>query len=282
MDLLLHSQTKSALDFFIANPAQGLLITGEDGSGKGSLASYIVEALVTGKQSQYIKLIGQDNLVIPIEAIREIIQFTKLTVPGVGVFRRAIIVEHAHNLTIEAQNALLKLLEEPPANTLIILTVNRATELLPTISSRLQSIAVLPIALNSAIKYFKDEFPVNEITPNFHISGGNVGLLSVLLNQKSEHTLVDHISLAKQILSSSMFEKLAMVDYLSKQKEDIDFILLSLMRVSRAALQQAITTSNTKNIIRWNNSLRHIIKARDMVKSRPNSKLLLTELMLHL
>lgn len=53
---------------------------------------------------------------------------------------KAVVIEEAHMLTPEAQNALLKVLEEPPANTLILLNTNTKEALLPTIISRCQVI----------------------------------------------------------------------------------------------------------------------------------------------
>ncbi len=50
------------------------------------------------------------------------------------------ILLHADKATIPAQNAMLKLLEEPPAHTQIVLTVNEPAALLPTITSRCQII----------------------------------------------------------------------------------------------------------------------------------------------
>lgn len=49
---------------------------------------------------------------------------------------KAVVIEDAHLLTTEAQNALLKVLEEPPANTIIILGTDTKEALLPTILSR--------------------------------------------------------------------------------------------------------------------------------------------------
>ena len=283
MNLLLHEQTKLNLASLIANPSQGLLITGDTGAGKGSVALHMVESLISPTQNQHIKIVGQDGSVIPIETIREVIHFTKLTVPGSGIFRRAIVIEHAQHLTNEAQNALLKLLEEPPANTLLILTASRPSDLLPTISSRLQTLAILPIKLQDALDYYNKTGHLNEeITPNYHISGGNMGLLTALLGQTTDHPLVIHISLAKQILRYTKFEKVALIDKLITQKEDIGSILLALMRVSRAAMQQAIAVSNTNSIDRWKRTLRSIISAQDNIVTKPNNKLLLTELMLNL
>ena len=56
---------------------------------------------------------------------------------------KAVIIEDAQTLTIEAQNALLKTLEEPPNNTIIILLTTNTGVLLPTIVSRCQVIQLL-------------------------------------------------------------------------------------------------------------------------------------------
>ena len=53
---------------------------------------------------------------------------------------KLLVIEEAHLLTPEAQNALLKVLEEPPANTFIILESDAKEALLPTILSRCQII----------------------------------------------------------------------------------------------------------------------------------------------
>lgn len=50
--------------------------------------------------------------------------------------KKALIINDAHLLTVEAQNALLKLLEEPPVHATIILTLPQKDILLPTICSR--------------------------------------------------------------------------------------------------------------------------------------------------
>lgn len=55
---------------------------------------------------------------------------------------KAVIIEDAHLLTIEAQNALLKVLEEPPEHTIIVLATKTKEVLLPTIISRCQIITL--------------------------------------------------------------------------------------------------------------------------------------------
>jgi len=76
---------------------------------------------------------------IGIDAAREIKQFLYQR-PNVSD-RRTLIIDDAAVMTNEAQNAILKITEEPPSSSLIILISSDAEGLLPTILSRLQKIA---------------------------------------------------------------------------------------------------------------------------------------------
>lgn len=61
--------------------------------------------------------------------------------------RKIVILDDAHKMTEEAQNCLLKTLEEPPEDSLLILILDRARDVLPTIRSRCQVVrfGVVPV-----------------------------------------------------------------------------------------------------------------------------------------
>jgi DNA polymerase-3 subunit delta' len=61
-----------------------------------------------------------------------------------GKYKIAVIL-HAHEMNIQAQNALLKTLEEPPANTVLLLCTHQKELLLPTLRSRCQALAFKPL-----------------------------------------------------------------------------------------------------------------------------------------
>ena len=69
---------------------------------------------------------------------------------------KAVIIEDAHLLTTEAQNALLKVLEEPPAHTILILGSDTKEALLPTILSRCQIIELESTATKLTDKQKQD------------------------------------------------------------------------------------------------------------------------------
>jgi len=79
-----------------------------------------------------------ENGTIGIDAIRDLKQFLWQR-PNLSLYRTAIIND-AELLTTEAQNALLRIAEEPPPSTLLILITSDPGGLAPTLSSRLQKI----------------------------------------------------------------------------------------------------------------------------------------------
>lgn len=56
---------------------------------------------------------------------------------------KAAVVNNAEIMTMEAQNSILKILEEPPENTLIILSTSNSDSLLETIASRCEKIKII-------------------------------------------------------------------------------------------------------------------------------------------
>lgn len=138
-----------------------LLILGEKGVGKRTFALHFAMALLC-KEGLYpcfncsscrkasnfnhpdiIYAKGNEKtLKIGVDEIRRIRGETS-KVPQEGN-RKVFIIEDAENLTTEAQNAFLKILEEPPADTVFILTCNKEEALLETVRSRLTGLS-LPI-----------------------------------------------------------------------------------------------------------------------------------------
>jgi DNA polymerase-3 subunit delta' len=74
---------------------------------------------------------------LKIEEVRELIRLMSLKTVGQGP--RIALVRDAHGLTIDAQSALLKLLEEPPGSALIVLVTENPSGLLATVRSRCQA-----------------------------------------------------------------------------------------------------------------------------------------------
>lgn len=82
---------------------------------------------------------GTQKAEVNVETARKVAPFLRMTASGGGW--RVVIVDDADTMNRNAQNALLKILEEPPSNALLILITHRLGAMIPTIRSRCRVIA---------------------------------------------------------------------------------------------------------------------------------------------
>lgn len=87
-----------------------------------------------------LRWLAPEKGVIPVDAIRRLRDFS-VGAPQMAP-AKAVVLEDADRMNVNAANALLKTLEEPSANTYLILTSHRAGTLPPTIRSRCQNVAI--------------------------------------------------------------------------------------------------------------------------------------------
>jgi len=116
-----------------------LIISTQEKSRNRKAVSLACETLgikdVANPQSpDLLTITNEEKGSIGIEKVRELTSWL-ITKPFQSKSKVALIKD-AHLLTLEAQNALLKTLEEPPGNSKIILTCSHKSRLLPTIVSR--------------------------------------------------------------------------------------------------------------------------------------------------
>ena len=95
-------------------------------------------------------MIQPEGGVIKIAQIRNLCRILSMK-PFEGETRVAILID-AHLMNPSAGNALLKILEEPPEQTLLILTARQTSDLLPTIVSRCQHIRFNPVSRDSSFR----------------------------------------------------------------------------------------------------------------------------------
>jgi hypothetical protein len=280
-ELLLHPTTRRQLEAFTTAPSHAVLLIGPSGSGKQAVANSLAETVLdlpAGSLGDYpyqLSVTAADQAV-GIEAVRAVERFLSLKVPRQTAYNRAIIIGGAKGITLEAQNALLKTLEEPPAGGLIILTTDHEQALLPTIRSRAQAIALKRPGRDAIEAHFRARnFAEPAIKQAYAISGGLPGLMSALLEQ-TEHPLLLATERARQLLSQSTYERLLTVDDLAKQRPlalDIAFILQQMAHLS---LQTATGAAANK----WQAVLTASYQAADALEHSAQPKLALTKLML--
>lgn len=103
---------------------------------------------------------------------------------------RIFLVADAHLMTPQAQNALLKVLEEPPGSVVIVLTALSRSLLLPTVVSRTVCVPVEPLKTDHCLQVLQKRFPDKtraELSAAAELSGGALGTaLSMLIDKDFE------------------------------------------------------------------------------------------------
>lgn len=286
--LILHPRTSEQVAQFIDNPSHALLLVGANGMGKTAVARAILTRTLgltedSLDQHPYFSVITPEKGTISIDAVRQLQHFLQLKTLGDKPLRRAIIVEHAECLTTEAQNAYLKLLEEPPADTIMVLTADNQRSLLPTILSRVQSLPMYAPTEDAIKKYFtaqgKDSASISQ---SFFLSGGMPGLMHALMSDAKSHPLAAGVSQAKEILQKPVFDRLAMVEPFSKKKEDARYVIQALQHIAQTCLDQAAAKGDEAKLKQWHRILQVSTKAEQALGQSANAKLVLSNMMLHL
>lgn len=124
--------------------------------------------ILTGNHPD-ILLVKPAGQYIKIAQIRHLIEM--LALKPYEARLRVVIIAEAQALNPSAANALLKMLEEPPDRTLLILTTQQKTDVLPTVASRCQIIRFKPVSRKSITA---------ELTENHGVSPGDAKVLSVM------------------------------------------------------------------------------------------------------
>lgn len=119
---------------------------------------------------------GRPSRQIVVGHVRRAVQFTTLTSAEEGW--RVILVDPADALNANAQNAILKSLEEPPANVLFLLVCNAPGRLLPTIRSRCRRVALEPLApetVDTLLARHRPDIPEDDRRALARLTEGSVG-----------------------------------------------------------------------------------------------------------
>lgn len=276
MEIFLTAKNKRNLDFLLNEDnrlIQNVLFWGEESIGKKTMALYLAERLLCQQRTKNNENCGQcqsclmfkknyhpDLLIvesqeksISIEQIRQLINFFSLK-PILASLKIAIIDE-AEKLTVEAQNSLLKILEEPYFNDLIILITAYPQKLLPTIKSRLLNLRFIR-AKNEEIREFlieKMKIKQEKAQLIAENANGKIGEAIKMLDDAYWQEKQEAKKKLKELVKGNDFDKLMIISGI--QEEQFSFLFKEWLDLLRSLAKEKILIEEPKRKILLKNLL---------------------------
>ncbi len=232
--------------------ASALLFSGLDGIGKKRVALHLAQALncrqfsdqgpclqcascrkIAGRNHPEVKIITREEKAKNLK-IEQIFQLrADISLRPVEALKKVYIIDDAHILTKDAANCLLKTLEEPPLNTLIILITANPAALLLTIRSRCQKVEFKPLPAEEVRRCLQEQGQLEDSQASFlaDFAGGSLGLAQTYLAKGILDIKAELDDFLQEIKETDMAAVLAQAQRLGRDKEQAEIWLNLLLYV---------------------------------------------------
>ena len=214
------------------------ILTGEAGMGRKSLANafaltllcekgksepcmecHACKQVLSGNHPDLIFVTHEKPASIGVDDIRKQINDTIMIRPYSSYYK-IYIVDEAEKMTAQAQNALLKTMEEPPAYAVILLLTTNQEAFLPTILSRCVQLKLKPLQDFVVKQYLVESIGVTEAKADVYaaFARGNLGKAIHLAESEDFKEMYEEIlHLVKHLKEMNISE---LLDYIKKLKDD--------------------------------------------------------------
>lgn len=245
--LTINPTTRTITDKLKQSLPHALLLVGQEGVGLATIARQIAgrslaDVIVPTDAD------GEPDLspkgVIRISQIRSLAEKTR----GKSLTRQIFIIDNADQMNTQAQNAFLKLLEEPAAQVSFILTSHAVQQFLPTIRSRVQSVHVDPISRADSERLIHqlgitDARKTQQLL--FLASGRPAELTRLATDDKRFGEQVRYITDARQFLEGKPYEKIMIAFRYQKSRSDA----LAMLSLAQTILRSSLASRPSREII---------------------------------
>lgn len=234
--------------------SHAFIIEGIEGSGKLTLARTVIASMqssdihikqiMNGVCSDVFEIdVPTDKKKIGVDAVRVIRSSSVIKAGDLDI--KAYIIKNSEQMTVQAQNAFLKILEEPTPDVYFFLLTTNAFALLPTVRSRAPVIRTEIFSVEDLKKYLLASVPLaaqlNKQSPDrldliLHKSGGAIGAALKELELVSEGKFSSESSVAR-VLSAlregNKFNVMSLLNDFCSSREDAEQFLTTLRSVLR-------------------------------------------------
>lgn len=257
------------------------ILQGERSSGKEFIAKVFAAALqcekqegepceecrsckqaASGNQPDIIKVTHEKPNTIGVEDIRKVTG--DIAIKPYSSSRKIYIINEAEKMTVQAQNALLKTLEEPPAYAVILLLTTNVDTLLPTIQSRCVLLTMKPVNDEAVKKFLMKDLMIPEYKADVCVAfaRGNVGKAKALASSEEfDNIKSDAVTLLKYIRDMEINEIVLAIKKIAEYKFDINDYLDILSVWYRDVL--LFKATNDVNHLIFKDEIQYIKKTAD-------------------
>ena len=226
------------------------LFVGKSGIGKKMIAKEFAKAILCLGDNKYcdnckscLEFDGQNNPdFFIVEPDGNTIKIDQIRNMQKGVQEKPIIsrskvyiIDNADFMTKEAQNALLKTLEEPPEFVTIILIGENENEFLTTIKSRCMIIHFNSISDSDMEKYLQENYNMNVTSNMLDVFQGSIGKAIELKDKQEEYLIIEQA--IENIEKEDLIDLIKKLDILYTSKDEIfdmlDYINIILLKKSK-------------------------------------------------
>lgn len=269
---LVHPTIELRLRLLSQSLPHALLLSGPKGIGLSTIASYIAKKPSDILRPKNAKNEADPSGTISIEAIRELYNHARTKVKN----RRIIIIGDAERMSHGAQNAFLKLLEEPNSSTFFILTTHQPQSLLPTVRSRTQHLVIQPTTTDQTREFILSlgVSDATKLSQLLFLADGLPAELHRLITdddyfKQNAHIITD----ARTLITADAYQKLRLIQSYKQDRSACLKLLDSTLAILRYTLQNKPQQSLVTQI-------EHLLEARERIAANQNIALQLTVAML--
>lgn len=188
------------------------ILSGTRGIGKATLA-YQIAKMIRGCVGDFFIIDMERNIdkdgkpktdgkVISVYTVRNMIE--KMQMSSMSGGWRVILVDSVDELNASASNAMLKLLEEPPAKTIFLLIVHQLSNVLPTVRSRARVEKLTPLSISEMRELCAKFLPDEDInTAVLRLANGSFGKIANLKKSGGDEIYTELIDILENPKSNS-------------------------------------------------------------------------------
>ncbi|KPK99535.1 MAG: hypothetical protein AMJ90_09400 [candidate division Zixibacteria bacterium SM23_73_2] len=193
-------------------------LEGKSGSQRASEKQELIQKIKEAKISDpYDEVRFFKKTTISVDDIREMIRY--LNLKPVEGRKKVVIIKEVENLSHGGANSILKVLEEPPGESLLILTARGVDRLLPTIISRCQLLKFSSVPSDIIQAELRERFKLSSKKASnvANISKGSLGKAIYLAQKKGEFAQKSAKKFLKLCYDDGLKETIDFVESVSKE-----------------------------------------------------------------